>query len=618
MRKLEKIKKLLAILVNTTFILQIAFFGVLFLSQKTYGAISTNIVISEVQITEGAGKTTHDFIELYNPSEVAFNLKGCRLVKRTEMGTSDSSIKSWTSDTFMSPHSYYLWASSSDSSFPGSIGADVFTSETIAADNGIALRQGDEDAGIVIDSLAWGSASNIFVENTTFATNPGSSRSLERKARLNSTNSSMAPGGLHYSRGNAWDTDDNSEDFILKTTSEPQNSGDSAENPHIKTPEKTKVVIRQNPPLEDDEIVGFPGAVEPDMEARIYKSQLLGNENLIASEDSQEDGSFGPVSIDDNKYSEVWLTSFDGEEESESIVLTNDITPPTLEILITPDPARAGEVEVKVVSQEPLKTNLLDPTIIKLDVSVAQKGQPTPTAVSMKKELGTNIYLGTYSVISPGYDGEATVFASGPDLVGNLGTITGSFRVDTTSPQTPGWIIATPYEGKANLSWGKATDLGGGIGGYKIYYGPQSNLAANVIDVGNITSFDIYNLTNGVLYYFYVSAYDKAGNEGTPTTQVSVSPAIPEKQSPAFSLFSTAAYAASSFEVTESPKEIKGDEVAIGTGEKKEKETEPLQEKKLSAWTIVLLLILLFIGLYLYSGQKGKLLGWFAKTRSKK
>src|SRR3989338_11602899 len=71
-----------------------------------------SVLISEVQITGGSGKTANDFIELYNPTGASFNLKGYRLVKRTKTGAADTSIKSWTTDTFIAGNGYYLWANS--------------------------------------------------------------------------------------------------------------------------------------------------------------------------------------------------------------------------------------------------------------------------------------------------------------------------------------------------------------------------------------------------------------------------------------------------------------------------------------------------------------------------
>lgn len=170
--------------------------------------IANHLVISEVQITGGAGQTTNDFIELYNPTSSPIDLSGYRLVKRTANGTTDTTIKSWTSSVLVPAHGYYLWANNSYTTIPTT--PDTTTSQSIADNNGIALRQGAENEGIIIDSLAWGTATNIFVGGTTFPENPGTNQSIERR--------------LGGKEGNGWDTNNNAEDFFLQHTPNPQNS----------------------------------------------------------------------------------------------------------------------------------------------------------------------------------------------------------------------------------------------------------------------------------------------------------------------------------------------------------------------------------------------------------
>ncbi|MBI2098787.1 MAG: lamin tail domain-containing protein, partial [Candidatus Wildermuthbacteria bacterium] len=161
-----------------------------------------DVLITEIQITGGAGKTDNDFIEIFNPTSSSVNLNGHRLVKRTKTGTSDSSIKSWTSDTIIPANSYYLWA---NSNYPSSTTPDVTTSATISNDNGVAIRFGAEDTGTIVDSVGWGEAANAFVEGVVFSTNPGTNESIHRKT------------GSGYV-----DTGNNANDFELKTCLTPK------------------------------------------------------------------------------------------------------------------------------------------------------------------------------------------------------------------------------------------------------------------------------------------------------------------------------------------------------------------------------------------------------------
>ncbi len=162
------------------------------------------ILISEVQITGGTGKSDNDFVELYNPNNTKVNLNGYRLVKRTKTGTADISIKSWTMDAYIPAKGYYLWANSGYAGIPAV--PDVITSSTLSNDNGIAVRYGPSDTGDIIDSVGWGAADNIFVERSAFRENPAAKQSISRQYE--------------------YDTDDNSVDYI-KTSPSPKNSSDA-------------------------------------------------------------------------------------------------------------------------------------------------------------------------------------------------------------------------------------------------------------------------------------------------------------------------------------------------------------------------------------------------------
>jgi len=170
-------------------------------------AEASHLVISQVQTTAGSGKTTNDFVEIYNPTSQDIDLKGIRLVKRTKTGVSDTLLKSWTDSTLIKAHGFYLWANSGFTDI--SAAADVATTGSIADDNGVALRNGPNDSGAIIDSLAWGSATNVFVEGQVFALNPEANQSLERKPASNI--------------GNGTDSDNNAADF-MQTNAHPRNS----------------------------------------------------------------------------------------------------------------------------------------------------------------------------------------------------------------------------------------------------------------------------------------------------------------------------------------------------------------------------------------------------------
>lgn len=175
-------------------------------------ATPDHLVISQVQITGGSGHTNDDFIELFNPTAAPVDLKGFRLVKRTATGTADVSLKSWTSSTVIPAYGFYLWANSGFTTL--AVAPDAATSESLADNNGVALRQGAADTGTIIDSLAWGSASNAFVEGSPFPTNPPANQTLLRQTP---------------DPGSRQDTDNNSQDFTLQTAPSLHNNSSAPE-----------------------------------------------------------------------------------------------------------------------------------------------------------------------------------------------------------------------------------------------------------------------------------------------------------------------------------------------------------------------------------------------------
>jgi len=69
----------------------------------------------------------------------------------------------------------------------------------------------------------------------------------------------------------------------------------------------------------------------------------------------------------------------------------------------------------------------------------------------------------------------------------------------------------------ATLTWDVPTTKIDGaklndLAGYNMYYGKSSGNYSLRIDVGNVTTYKVNNLSRGT-YYFAVTAYDREGNE---------------------------------------------------------------------------------------------------------
>lgn len=152
--------------------------GIAILSANfTFAAAPLPIYLSQIQITGGAGKTEQDFVELYNPRGERVNLKGYRLVKRAGNAEADSTIKVWSNDAFIPARGFYLWANSGYASIASK--PDITTSAALSGDSGVALRFGQSNTGIIMDSALWGKASNGF--RLVSSQTPGAGQALVRE-----------------------------------------------------------------------------------------------------------------------------------------------------------------------------------------------------------------------------------------------------------------------------------------------------------------------------------------------------------------------------------------------------------------------------------------------------
>jgi DNA/RNA endonuclease G (NUC1) len=142
--------------------------------------VSTTVVISQFQA--GGGTANDEFIELHNVSATNFDLNGYRLVYRSATGTTDIAFVNWTTSTIIPPGGYFLIASTA---YDGGVAPNstydpaTCTCSMGAGGGGLAIRQGAVNTGTIIDSVGWGTATNVFVEaavTTAPANNDGKVR----------------------------------------------------------------------------------------------------------------------------------------------------------------------------------------------------------------------------------------------------------------------------------------------------------------------------------------------------------------------------------------------------------------------------------------------------------
>ncbi|MBX3281104.1 MAG: DNA/RNA non-specific endonuclease [Acidobacteria bacterium] len=172
-------------------------------------AASPHLVISQFQ-AGGTSNANDEFIEIHNTSAAPVDLNGYRVVYRSANGSNDvGPMAVWTTSTILQPGQFYLIAATS---YTGSVTPDMTYNPSScscsmsATAGGLAIRQGDNNTGAVIDTVGWGGATNIFFEGTR-TTAPPNSTSQGRK------------------NSGCKDTDDNASDFENLNPSAPRSTG---------------------------------------------------------------------------------------------------------------------------------------------------------------------------------------------------------------------------------------------------------------------------------------------------------------------------------------------------------------------------------------------------------
>src|SRR5438093_6269232 len=97
-------------------------------------------------------------------------------------------------------------------------------------------------------------------------------------------------------------------------------------------------------------------------------------------------------------------------------------------------------------------------------------------------------------------------------------------------PSAPQNLAATGGNAQVTLTWQAPASNGGSpITNYKIYRGTTSGGETLVATIGNQLSYSDGGLTNGVTYYYQVSAVNNVG-EGPKSNEASANPTAPATQ----------------------------------------------------------------------------------------
>lgn len=79
--------------------------------------------------------------------------------------------------------------------------------------------------------------------------------------------------------------------------------------------------------------------------------------------------------------------------------------------------------------------------------------------------------------------------------------------------------VSLAFSGSVTVSWDANTETD--LEGYNVYYGLESKNYSDVLDVGNVNSVSLSELSADQTYFFAVTAYDLTGNESPFSDEVS-------------------------------------------------------------------------------------------------
>ena len=191
-----------------------------------FAQTADHLLISEILIdgvNESSSSNNDEFVEIYNPTSESVDVSSWTIDYRSASGTSFNTKYTFPSGTVIQSHRYFLFGG-------GGVENRDNSSESLLlglgnSGGGVFLRN---LSGVTIDLIGWGSAVEGNFEGSV-ASKPAQGVSLERKAFSTSNDSSMGVGGSDEFEGNGFDSDNNANDFIQRTTPQPQNSLSPAE-----------------------------------------------------------------------------------------------------------------------------------------------------------------------------------------------------------------------------------------------------------------------------------------------------------------------------------------------------------------------------------------------------
>jgi len=267
---------------------------------------------------------------------------------------------------------------------------------------------------------------------------------------------------------------------------------------------------------------------------RIYRATTSGGETLKATIGNQLSYSDGGLTNGVTYYYQVSAVNAAGEgprSNEASATPTAPATPPGAPQGLV---ATAGDATVTLTWSAPSSNGGSPITNYRIYRGTSSNGETLLATIG-------NVLTYTDTAVTNGvtyYYQVSAVNNVGEGLRSNEASATPT--VPVTPPGAPQGLGATAGDATVTLTWSAPSSNGGSpITNYKIYRGTSSNGETLKATIGNVLTYTDTTVTNGVTYYYQVSAVNAAG-EGPRSNEASATPSPPPPP-PDFSISATPA-----------------------------------------------------------------------------